>query len=117
MTPVHLEAVRAAIDQAHVLSARVAAHTLGPAGAAAMVSAGVDSIEHGMGRTESLIDEMAHRPTALVPTLEEGGPADLVVYPEDPRRDLGVLRAPSRIVLRGAPLTSARRDLNGAPVT
>jgi imidazolonepropionase-like amidohydrolase len=195
----HLEAVQAAIDQAHDLNARVAAHTLGPAGAAAMVSAGVDSIEHGLGLTESLIDEMAHRRTALVPTMlavdtmryvatlaepeypaysaylrqagerfpavvlaahdagvpvfvgtdagtevshgrivdemlalrervgipaadilaaaswrarnwlglgcvEEGGPGDLVVYPEDPRRDLGVLRAPSCIVLRGVPL-------------
>jgi imidazolonepropionase-like amidohydrolase len=35
------------------------------------------------------------------PGLVEGGLADLVVYPEDPRRDLSVVRAPSRIVLRG----------------
>jgi imidazolonepropionase-like amidohydrolase len=34
-------------------------------------------------------------------TLEEGAPADLVVYPADPLRDVAVLAAPSRIVLRG----------------
>ncbi|QIK66989.1 amidohydrolase family protein [Nocardioides sp. HDW12B] len=35
------------------------------------------------------------------PGLEEGAPADLVVYPSNPLDDLGVLRSPSRIVLRG----------------
>jgi imidazolonepropionase-like amidohydrolase len=36
-----------------------------------------------------------------LPSLEDGAPADLVVYPEDPRRDPRILTAPSRIVLRG----------------
>ncbi|MFD0747862.1 amidohydrolase family protein [Phytohabitans flavus] len=35
------------------------------------------------------------------PGLVEGGLADLVVYAEDPRRDLRVVRAPQRMVLRG----------------
>lgn len=35
------------------------------------------------------------------PGLVEGGLADLVVYPQDPRRDLRVVRAPDRVVLRG----------------
>ena len=35
------------------------------------------------------------------PGLEEGAPADLVVYDEDPLADLEVLRRPHRIVLRG----------------
>ncbi|HEY8371511.1 MAG TPA: amidohydrolase family protein [Pseudonocardiaceae bacterium] len=35
------------------------------------------------------------------PLLEEGDPADFVVYRNDPRADLGALRFPSRIVLRG----------------
>ena len=35
------------------------------------------------------------------PTLEEGAPADFVVYDRDPLADLSVLRSPSRIVLRG----------------
>ena len=36
------------------------------------------------------------------PTLAEGTPADFVVYPRDPLADLGVLREPTCIVLRGA---------------
>ena len=33
--------------------------------------------------------------------LVEGAQADLVVYPADPRLDLGVLAAPTHVVLRG----------------
>jgi imidazolonepropionase-like amidohydrolase len=36
------------------------------------------------------------------PTLTEGAPADLVVYPADPRADVRVLAAPTAVVLRGA---------------
>jgi imidazolonepropionase-like amidohydrolase len=39
------------------------------------------------------------------PGLDVGAPADLVVYPEDPRTDLRVLAAPSLIMLRGRPFT------------
>ncbi len=35
------------------------------------------------------------------PGLEEGAPADLVVYEADPRADLSVLAHPKRIVLKG----------------
>ncbi|MFF8912353.1 amidohydrolase family protein [Streptomyces sp. NPDC015032] len=35
------------------------------------------------------------------PVLEEGAPADLVVYDEDPRADVRVLAAPRRVVLNG----------------
>ena len=35
-------------------------------------------------------------------TLGEGEPADLVVYDEDPRRDITVLSRPRAVVLRGA---------------
>lgn len=35
------------------------------------------------------------------PGIEEGAPADLVIYDADPRVDVGVLKAPSRVVLRG----------------
>ncbi|MBD5788203.1 amidohydrolase family protein [Cellulosimicrobium terreum] len=34
-------------------------------------------------------------------SLVEGASADFVVYPEDPRLDVGVLRAPTAVVLRG----------------
>jgi imidazolonepropionase-like amidohydrolase len=35
------------------------------------------------------------------PTLDEGAPADFVVYPRDPLADLTVLREPAAVVLRG----------------
>jgi imidazolonepropionase-like amidohydrolase len=35
------------------------------------------------------------------PGLEEGAPADLVVYPEDPREDVRMLGSPRLVVLRG----------------
>jgi imidazolonepropionase-like amidohydrolase len=35
------------------------------------------------------------------PALEEAAPADLVVYPEDPRTDVAVLAHPDLVVLRG----------------
>jgi imidazolonepropionase-like amidohydrolase len=36
-----------------------------------------------------------------LPGLAEGAPADLVVYPNDPRHDLSALYEPTRVVLRG----------------
>ncbi|MEU8655151.1 amidohydrolase family protein [Actinoplanes philippinensis] len=186
----------AAVEAAHAAGARAAVHTFSEEGVEIMVRAGVDSVEHGTGLTLGLIDEMARRGTALVPTminirtfgkiadsargkfddyadhmvalrdrfpsvvraaheagvpiyvgtdagggirhglaaeemlylheagipaidvlaaaswrarewlgfpgLVEGGLADLVVYEADPRADLRVVRAPRRIVLRGA---------------
>ncbi|GII20665.1 amidohydrolase family protein [Planosporangium mesophilum] len=186
----------AAIKSAHEVGARVAVHTFAEESVAALVRAGVDSVEHGTGLADDDIAEMARRGTALVPTminietfgkiaaqadgkfpeyarhmralgdrfpdvvaaaheagvpiyvgtdaggginhglavqemlrlheragmsaldvlragswgarewlgfpgLVEGGLADLVVYDTDPRRDLRVLAAPRRIVLRG----------------
>jgi imidazolonepropionase-like amidohydrolase len=35
------------------------------------------------------------------PGLEHGAPADLVAYDRDPRRDLGVLDTPARVIHRG----------------
>jgi imidazolonepropionase-like amidohydrolase len=186
----------AAVDAAHTAGARAAVHTFSESAVEIMVRAGVDSVEHGTGLSVDLVDEMARRATALVPTminvatfgdiadragakfpayaahmralrdrfpsvvaaaheagvpiyvgtdagggidhglaaeemlllheqagmpavdvlaaaswgarrwlgfpgLVEGGLADLVVYDDDPRADLRVVRAPRRIVLRG----------------
>jgi imidazolonepropionase-like amidohydrolase len=189
------ETMAAAVEAAHAAGARAAVHTFSEEGVEQMVRAGVDSVEHGTGLSLELIDEMARRGTALVPTminirtfggiadqarakfpgyadhmialrdgfpevvraayeagvpiylgtdaggsirhglaaeemlllheagipaaevlaaaswrarewlgfpgLVEGGLADLVVYPADPRTDLNVVRAPQRIVLKG----------------
>jgi imidazolonepropionase-like amidohydrolase len=36
-----------------------------------------------------------------LPCIEEGAPADVVVYATDPRADLDALRRPERMLLRG----------------
>lgn len=190
------EALVAAVSRAHELGARVAAHVFGEDALPGLIAAGIDSIEHGTGLTGALVDEVARRGIAVVPTLinidtfpqiasqgegkfpayaahmralhstsrdrvraaweagvpiysgtdaggsllhgliraelrelagagiplpevialsswrarewlglpglDEGSPADLVSYHEDPRSHLATLDAPARIVLRGA---------------
>ncbi len=59
----------AAIDAAHAEGARVTAHVFGTDALPGLIGAGIDCIEHGTGLTDDLIDEMARRGTALVPTL------------------------------------------------
>ena len=54
---------------AHAAGVRAAVHTFSEEGVEVMVRAGVDSVEHGTGLTLDLIDEMARRGTALVPTM------------------------------------------------
>jgi imidazolonepropionase-like amidohydrolase len=58
-----------AIAAAHAAGARVAVHTFGEESVAALIRAGVDSVEHGTGLSEEDIAEMARRGTALVPTM------------------------------------------------
>ncbi|HEX4702433.1 MAG TPA: amidohydrolase family protein [Pseudonocardiaceae bacterium] len=59
----------AAIDAAHKAGARVTAHVFGEDALAGLINAGIDCIEHGTGLTPAVVDEMARRGTALVPTL------------------------------------------------
>jgi imidazolonepropionase-like amidohydrolase len=58
-----------AIAAAHAAGARVAVHTFAEESVAALIRAGVDSVEHGTGLSEEDIAEMARRGTALVPTM------------------------------------------------
>jgi imidazolonepropionase-like amidohydrolase len=190
------DALIEAIAAAHEVGARVTAHVFGEAALPDLLAANIDCIEHGTGLSSTLIDDMAGRSVALVPTvkqlenfpnyadagearfpkyavqmrdlfsrrretimaaydagvpiyagtdaggvlphgliaaeaaelvaygmkpldvlsltswgarawlgapglLDEGDPADFVVYSADPRADLGVLAHPERIVLRG----------------
>ena len=60
---------RAIVDEAHRLGRRVAAHAIGADGIAAALRAGVNSIEHGHGLTDSLIDVLATRGVYWVPTV------------------------------------------------
>lgn len=62
-------AMARAVAAAHAAGARVAAHLFAEESVAALVRAGVDSVEHGTGLSEDDIAEMAARGTALVPTM------------------------------------------------
>jgi imidazolonepropionase-like amidohydrolase len=64
-----LPVMAAAVAQAHAAGARVAVHTFAEEPVAALVRAGVDSVEHGTGLSDEDIAEMARRGTALVPTM------------------------------------------------
>ncbi|MGP9021528.1 amidohydrolase family protein [Streptomyces sp. BR1] len=71
------------------------AHGLVAAEVAELVKAGIPPLD-------ALSATAWHARTWLGrPLLEEGAPADLVVYEQDPRADVRVLGAPSRILLRG----------------
>ena len=58
-----------AIGRAHELGVRVAAHVFGEDALPGLIRAGLDSIEHGTGITDDLLDEVARRGIAVVPTL------------------------------------------------
>jgi imidazolonepropionase-like amidohydrolase len=60
---------RAIVDEAHRLGRRVAAHAIGADGIAAALRAGVNTIEHGDGMTDSLIDVLVAKGVYWVPTV------------------------------------------------
>lgn len=66
------EEARAIVDEAHRIGKKVAAHAIGSDGIAAALRAGVDTIEHGDGLTDALMDEMARRGIYWVPTITVG---------------------------------------------
>lgn len=61
--------MRSAVDTAHALGMKVAAHTYPPGAIEAAVRAGVDSIEHGSFATARTFALMKEHGTFLVPTL------------------------------------------------
>jgi imidazolonepropionase-like amidohydrolase len=62
------EEARAIVDETHRLGHRVAAHAMSADGIASALKSGVDTVEHGVGLTDALMDEMNHRGTWWVPT-------------------------------------------------
>src|SRR3984893_2239350 len=61
------EEAKAIVEEAHRLGKKVAAHAIGSDGIAAALRAGVDTIEHGDGLTDALMDEMARKGVYWVP--------------------------------------------------
>jgi imidazolonepropionase-like amidohydrolase len=63
---------KAIVDETHRLGRMVAAHAIGSDGIAAALRAGVNSIEHGDGLTDSLMDVMIRNNVYWVPTVTVG---------------------------------------------
>jgi imidazolonepropionase-like amidohydrolase len=73
------EEARAIVDEAHRLGRHVAAHAIGSDGIAAALRAGVNTIEHGDGMTDSLMDVLVKNGVYWVPTVT------VAHYVADPR--------------------------------
>ncbi|HKP73577.1 MAG TPA: amidohydrolase family protein [Pyrinomonadaceae bacterium] len=87
------EEFRAFVTEAHRLGKRTAAHAMGRDGIDAALRAGFDSIEHGYGLDEELMDRMVRQKTYWCPTIYVG------VYVAEGR------------AAAGAPIWLAMRDL------
>ena len=66
------EEVHALVDEAHRLGRKVAAHAMGREGIESALKAGVDSIEHGDGLDDELMDAMIKRGVYWCPTIYVG---------------------------------------------
>jgi imidazolonepropionase-like amidohydrolase len=106
MTQAEMEA---AVDEAHALGRKVAAHSHGATAAKRAVRAGVDSIEHGSFLDDEALDLMKARGTTLVPTLYtvsrlqklEAGGAPATVVEKARRAGAALQRTFRRAVERG----------------
>jgi imidazolonepropionase-like amidohydrolase len=66
------EEMKAMVDESHRLGRKVAAHAMGWEGIDASLRAGVDSIEHGYGLDEGLMDRMVKQGVYWCPTIYVG---------------------------------------------
>ncbi|HVP46432.1 MAG TPA: amidohydrolase family protein [Bryobacteraceae bacterium] len=66
------EEARALVDETHRMGHKVAAHSMGREGIEQALRSGVDTIEHGDGLDDELIDEMVRRGVYWCPTIYVG---------------------------------------------
>jgi imidazolonepropionase-like amidohydrolase len=66
------EEMKAMVDESHRLGRKVAAHAMGWEGIDASLRAGVDSIEHGYGLDEGLMERMVKQGVYWCPTIYVG---------------------------------------------
>ncbi|MET8994292.1 amidohydrolase family protein [Amycolatopsis sp. NPDC004169] len=104
----HMRALHAGVGEMVASAIEAGVRVFAGSDAGGMVEHGrlVDEIEAlhraGMTREQALASaSWAARDWLGRPGIADGAPADLLVYPADPREDLGVLRHPSHIVLGG----------------
>ena len=86
--PIPAAILTAVVTAVHAVGGRVAVHSQQAAGGAAAVTAGVDSLEHGMCLDPDLLPQMAARGTALTPTLSviTASLGRMAGQPDGPRR-------------------------------
>src|SRR5713226_6452659 len=77
------EEVKALVDETHRIGHKVAAHAMGREGIDSALRAGVDTIEHGDGLDDELMDRMIQRNVYWCPTIYVG------VYVAQGRADAG----------------------------
>jgi imidazolonepropionase-like amidohydrolase len=94
------EEIAAAVDEAHRLGKKTAAHAHGDLAARAAVKAGIDSIEHGSFLTDETLALMKAKGTYLVPTLLVG---EWITRPER--------KLPPNIAAKAKAAVSARSDM------
>ena len=98
------EEAKALVDEAHRLGRKVAAHAMGHDGIESALEAGADTIEHGFGLDDEMLDVMARRGVFWCPTIyvgvyvaeglgtvEPGRFADVIAVNGDPLRDVAEL--------------------------
>jgi imidazolonepropionase-like amidohydrolase len=66
------EESKALVDEAHRLGRKVAAHAMGREGIESALRAGVDTIEHGYGLDDEMLDVMVRRGVFWCPTIYVG---------------------------------------------
>ena len=66
------EEAKALVDEAHRLGRKVAAHAMGRDGIESALEAGADTIEHGFGLDDEMLDVMARRGVFWCPTIYVG---------------------------------------------
>jgi imidazolonepropionase-like amidohydrolase len=64
-----VEELRAIVDEAHRAYVKVAAHAYGEVPLSNVIEAGVDSIEHGIGLTDEIAEQIKKKGIYYVPTL------------------------------------------------
>ncbi|MEA2571723.1 MAG: hypothetical protein QOI24_3724 [Acidobacteriota bacterium] len=64
-----LDEMKAIVDESHRLRHKVAAHAMARPGISTAITAGVDSIEHGVAIPDELLDQMVAKGIWLCPTL------------------------------------------------
>jgi imidazolonepropionase-like amidohydrolase len=98
------DVLKSVVDAVHAVGGRLAVHSQQPAGGAAAVAAGVDSLEHGMCLDPELLPQMASQGTALTPTLKVllDHLPDVRLRPDGPRKDWYVAGASAHPALAAA---------------